>query len=228
MSRVREGRWHLVLYGARRHSIPFWGVARAVPRDRAGRLPHGAQGRRDGAPPVISLPGSSIMLLIIGDSFAHHLATHLNSSWDVSCVGRRGARLSDESFRRWAIATTINTRPTRVLLIVGGNDVAHPTFEQRSLAALFEELSLGLLAAGADSVRILAIPPGTQLRAADVSAACFSRRQRVANSKLKGKFRRDPVMFRALCTSKGFLGRDGVHPSRRGWQTLCAVVRTLL
>ena len=177
---------------------------------------------------MIPLSGSSKMLLIIGDSFTYHLAVHLNPSWDVSCVGRRGARLSDDSFRSWAIAMAVNTRPTRVLLIVGGNDVAHSSFQQRALTALFEELSLGLLAAGADSVRIPAIPPRTQLRAADVSAACFSRRRHVANSKLKGKFRRDPVMYRALCTSKGFLGWDGVHPSKRGWQALCAVVGTLL
>ena len=90
---------------------------------------------------MIPLSGSSKMLLIIGDSFTYHLAVHLNPSWDVSCVGRRGARLSDDSFRSWAIAMAVNTRPTRVLLIVGGNDVAHPNFQQRALTALFEELS---------------------------------------------------------------------------------------
>ena len=168
------------------------------------------------------------MLLIIGDSFAFHLRAQLDPAWRVTCVGRRGANLSDDSFRKWAIETAIDIRPTRVLIIAGGNDLAKPQFRHQSMVALFEEISLGLLAAGADQVRILAIPPRVVMRKDDVTAACYNRRRYIINGKLRNKFKRDPVVFRYMCTSKGFLGRDGVHPSSQGWQILRTVVCSLM
>ena len=168
------------------------------------------------------------MLLIIGDSYSCRLKEHLDRSWGLVCVGKRGARLSDESFRRWALANAIASRPSSVLLIVGGNDLARPAFQQGEFIACYEELSLGLLAAGAELVWLLAIPPRVNMRRGDVSAACFSRRRHIANAKLCSKFKRPPVQFLPIRTSHGFLGPDGVHPSRRGWQTLRGAVRRLL
>ena len=47
---------------------------------------------------------------------------------------------------------------TRVLLVVGGNDVASKPFIPRVIMELFRELALGIVAAGAAQPHVLPIP----------------------------------------------------------------------
>ena len=125
------------------------------------------------------------MLLVLGDSYAAHLERQVDPAWPVACAGRPGAKITSAAFRRWAIRTAHERRPRRVLLMVGSNDLVHQQFRQRELMDSFEELSLGLLAAGVDSVYICAIPPRCSFRSADASAGCYRRRQQLANVKLR-------------------------------------------
>ena len=167
-------------------------------------------------------------MLVIGDSYVARLGAHLDPAWRVSCVGRPGARISDDGFRTWAVRTAVERQPVSVLLIVGGNDLARPLFRQQELLAYFDELAAGLLAAGLDQVFVLAIPPRVHLRATDAAASCFRRRRHLANDKLRRKFGRAPVMYVPLPTPGEFLGPDGVHPSAGGWRRLTDIVRRLL
>ena len=98
------------------------------------------------------------MLLVLGDSYAAHLERQVDPAWPVACAGRPGAKIASAAFRRWAIRTAHERRPRRMLLMVGSNDLAHQQFRQRELMDSFEELSLGLLAAGVDSVYIQLAP----------------------------------------------------------------------
>ncbi|KAF0298727.1 hypothetical protein FJT64_003932 [Amphibalanus amphitrite] len=104
------------------------------------------------------------MLLVLGDSFAHWASHRCDLPASVVTAGRRGGRLDDEAFRRWAVGVVFRSRPERVLLVVGGNDLAGPEFNARHLHHLFEELVYGVLAAGAGQVTILPIPPRTACR----------------------------------------------------------------
>ena len=168
-------------------------------------------------------------MLVLGDSYVARLGAHLDPAWRVSCVGRPGARVSDDCFRTWALRTAIERQPVSVLLIVGGSDhPARPLFRQQELLVYFDELVAGLLAAGVAHVFVLAIPPRVHLRATDVAASCFRRRRRLANNKLRRKFGRAPVMYVPLPTPGEFLGPDGVHPSAGGWRELTDIVRRLL
>ncbi|KAF0308924.1 hypothetical protein FJT64_019902 [Amphibalanus amphitrite] len=103
------------------------------------------------------------MLLVLGDSFAHWASHRCDLPASVVTAGRRGGRLDDEAFRRWAVGVVFRSRPERVLLVVGGNDLAGPEFNARHLHHLFEELVYGVLAAGAGQVTILPIPPRTRI-----------------------------------------------------------------
>ena len=167
------------------------------------------------------------MLLVLGDSFAARLERQLDPAWPVACAGCPGAKINSGAFRRWAIRTAHECRPQRVLLMVGSNDLATPQFRQRELMDNFEELSLGLLAAGVDSVYICAIPPRCRFRSEDASAGCYRRRRQLANVKLRHKCRREPICF-ISCSSDQMIGRDGVHPSQQGWVAICHMVRFLL
>ena len=167
-------------------------------------------------------------MLIVGDSFVTRLAAQLDPGWPVVCAGRSGARLADDEFRRWAIGTAAASRPERVVLMIGGNDVALPRFRHVAFLALFEELAYGLLAAGAQQVHVMALPPRVRLRAGDVPAACYRKRRHLANGKLRVKFRRAPISFLPVPSSGEFLGSDGVHPSQRGWEAIKDVIRSLL
>ena len=168
------------------------------------------------------------MLLALGDSFAVRLADHLEHRSAVSCAGQRGARLSEEAFRIWALRTAVARKPRAVLVIIGGNDLAQPAFRRQTLMAQFRELSLGLLAAGVEPVHILAVHPRGCLRRGDVSGGCFRHRRRLDNSKLRHQFWRPPVQYIPFPTVAGFLGRDGAHPSRKGWGALSLLVQKLL
>ena len=147
------------------------------------------------------------MLLVLGDSHVPSLEAYLDPAWPVTCAGWPGARLGDERFRRWAIRTACELRPQRVLLLVGSNDLADPAFSQQRLIAAFRELSLGLLAAGADLVLVCALPPRARLRRQDVTPTCYRCRRQLANQ-LRHKFRRPPVRY-IYCGASDLLVRMG-------------------
>ena len=176
---------------------------------------------------------SSEMLLILGDSFAYHFRDHFRHAQGVRAVGLRGARIGNPEFRRWAIRRAVIERPPkeerfRVLLIVGGNDIARSAFRQRDLQADFAELVAGLLAAGAETVFILPLPPRDAARPGDARLTQYRRRRRLANYVLLRTYRGEPAVCLAFRPPAGFLGRDGVHPSARGWQALCELASSLL
>lgn len=170
------------------------------------------------------------MLQVLGDSFAFHLGQFFTPESGVRVMGRRGARVGDPAFRRWAIRLAAHDRPDQVLLIVGGNDLSHDpaAFRQRHLLADFKELATGLLAAGVREVVILPLPPRDSARPAAATVAQYSRRRRLANYILRRTFTAPPVRCIAFQVPPGFLGRDGVHPSAAGWQALRAVATGLL
>ena len=118
-------------------------------------------------------------------------------------------------------------RPQQVLLMVGSNDLAGQDFRQQRLIGYFDEITLGMLAAGAQVVRVWLLPPRVSMRRGDVSGACYRRRRQLANAKLKHKFRREPVRW-VSCPTTHMLGPDGVHPSRVGWQIVCSMVAQLV
>ena len=169
------------------------------------------------------------MLLVIGDGFVFHMAAHLDRRWRVSCACRLGARLAGESFRDWAIRTAREHRCGRVLLIIGGNDLARPDFRLRQFMEQLRELELGLLAAGATAISIMAIPPRVGRRAGDAASAVYRQRRKLTNLTMRLRYQRPPAQFVAIPAGpvSRFLGRDGVHPSRGGWLVLCQVVLAL-
>ena len=118
------------------------------------------------------------MLLILVDSFAYWAGTR-DLGPDVVARGWRGARLANEEFRRWAINVTHQERPRDVLLIVGGNDVACAHFSPRLLGKFFEELILGIYAAGAEYVHVLYIPPRSATRPGSATVSVYRRRRRL-------------------------------------------------
>ena len=168
----------------------------------------------------------SAMLLILGDSYAHWACLSCTLGPHMEARGWRGARLADEDFRRWAIDLTNRRQPQDVLLIVGGNDAAYRQFSPRIISQLFQELILGLYAAGAQFVHVLPIPPRSASRPGGVSVAVYRRRRRLINQILQRLATRpqgaDAPRFalRSLPLSAGFLGSDGVHPSSSGWRDL--------
>ena len=84
--------------------------------------------------------------------------------------------------------------------------------------ASYEELALGLLAAGADSIHLLPVPPRR------CSASTVRRRRRLANLLLRRRYARPdpdtPIVFTTFTPSMSFIGRNGVHPSSTGWREL--------
>ena len=168
------------------------------------------------------------MLLVLGDSFAHWASHRCVLPASVVTAGRRGGRLDDEAFRQWAIGVVFRSRPERVLLIVGGNDLAGPVFNARHLHQMYEELISGVLAAGAGQVTVLPIPPRTACRPGGATVSAYRRRRRLMNLLLRRSFRRpraaSPVAFCPFTPGPGFVGRDGVHPSAEGWRELAAVI----
>ncbi|KAF0296198.1 hypothetical protein FJT64_006347 [Amphibalanus amphitrite] len=168
------------------------------------------------------------MLLVIGDSYAHWASSRCQLREGVQAAGRRGARIADDEFRRWAIRVAHHVRPQDALLIIGGNDMAHEHFSPRLLGQHYEELVLGLLAAGVGFVHILPIPPRSASRPGSVPAPVYRRRRRLTNQVLRRLFCR-PVAAPcvAMCEfpmGDGFLGRDGVHPSEDGWRRLQTLI----
>lgn len=173
----------------------------------------------------------SVMLLMLGDSFAFWAGQRCRLPPSVRTAGQRGGRLGDERFRRWAISTVMAMQPRRVLLIVGGNDIARPPFNPRLLSQLYEEIVLGILAAGADHVHVFPVPPRTSCRRGDVTVSVYRRRRRLVNLFLRRLFApRGAVpstVFGAFRPEDDFLGRDGVHPSAAGWASIAEYVRAL-
>ena len=166
------------------------------------------------------------MLLVLGDSFVRRMAGRPSAyNAQITFLGRSGARIQDETFRRWAIQEVAYKRPAAVLLVIGGNDLARPQFRQRQLLAAFAELTAGLLAAGAGVVFMLAIPPRTACRPQDASVGQHRARRKLANLALRQRFRVEPVRCLPGPYPDGFLGPDGVHPSEAGWRWLTEVVR---
>lgn len=165
----------------------------------------------------------------MGDSFVFHMAAYLDRRWRVSCAGRPGARLAEESFRTCATRTAREHRCSHVLLIIGGNDLARPDFRLRQFMEQLRELELGLLAAGVTAISIMAIPPRVGRRAGDAASAVYRQRRKLTNLSMRLRYRRPPAQFVAIPASvrSRFLGRDGVHPSRGGWMVLCQVVHAL-
>ena len=161
---------------------------------------------------------------MLGDSYAHHFRAFCRADDHVDAAGWRGARLADDEFRRWAIRETVLRRPRNVFLMVGGNDLARPTFRLRQFFVLLRELVLGLLAAGAETVFLLPLPPRSQLRTDDVSARRYQQRRWLVNRLIRRKFCRPPVQQVTFVDSAGFLGADGVHPSDMGWRALRSCV----
>lgn len=168
------------------------------------------------------------MLLILGDSYAAHLARQCARVDGVEATGRRGARVGDESFRAWAVREVVRRQPRLVVLIVGSNDVALPAFRQGQLRADLNELALGALAAGAEAVAVFPIPPRIQLRPRDISRSAYQQRRRLANRLLRIAFQGADIFCPEFRFPSDFLGSDGVHPSRRGWQALLAGVCRLV
>ena len=164
----------------------------------------------------------SVMLLVLGDSFAFWAGRRCSLDASVSVAGWRGGRISDDQFRRWAVAEVARRSRPRVLLIVGGNDIDQRSFNARQLMACYGELALGLLAAGAESVHLLPVPPRSSCRLC--SASAFRRRRRLANLLLRRRYARPdpdtPIVFTAFTPSMSFIGHDGVHPSAADWLEL--------
>ena len=84
------------------------------------------------------------MLLILGDSYAERARQACRLGTGTEARGWRGARINNDDFRRWAVEVMHRLRPSDVLLIIGGNDVAAPQFSPRVFGELFQELILGL------------------------------------------------------------------------------------
>ena len=102
-------------------------------------------------------------MLVIGDSFAARLQA-LGDDRRFSAVGWSGGTVGDDRFRRWAIAEAARLRPSRVILMAGGNDLAKRTFQPRAWLRDLEELLLGLQAAGVGRIWVMPIPPRSRLR----------------------------------------------------------------
>ena len=164
------------------------------------------------------------MLLLVGDSFAFWAAQRCTLDASICTAGWRGGRIGDDRFRRWAIATVAHLCPGRVLLMVGGNDLAQPSYNSRQLMRQFDELVLGMLAAGAGQIDVFPVPPRTSCRHGVVTVAAYRRRRRLTNLLLRRRFARPcsdlPVTFNSFQPAEGFVGRDGVHPSPAGWQAI--------
>ena len=94
------------------------------------------------------------MLLLVGDSFAFWADRHCMLPTSICTAGWRGGYIRDERFRRWAIATVADARPEHALLVGGGNDIAQPSYNSRQLMQAFDELVLGMLAAGAGRITV--------------------------------------------------------------------------
>ncbi|KAF0288869.1 hypothetical protein FJT64_012762 [Amphibalanus amphitrite] len=171
------------------------------------------------------------MQLIIGDSFAFWAARRCTLGEAVRAEGWRGACISSDGFRRWAVATVRRLEPAQVVLLVGSNDLAAPQLSIRLLVGYYEELTMGMLAAGAGRVIVMPLPPRTRLRARDVSVAVYRRRRRLANQVLRRQFSRTSanpeVTFGPFVFSVDFLGPDGVHPSAAGWQALAEALTSM-
>lgn len=167
------------------------------------------------------------MLMVLGDSYAHRMRSHLDPAGQILCRGWPGARLGQESFRHWAVKQAKESKPDIVLLMIGGNDVARKEFRQRKFLSELEELALGLLAAGAREVRVWPVPPRTRLRKQDVSVACFRKRRHLLNHLMTKELRGECRIFPAPSMDK-MLGADGVHPSELAWGQICASVAGLL
>ena len=165
------------------------------------------------------------MLLVLGDSYAFHFRSVCGVDGAVAAVGWRGARVGCDEFRRWAISQEVLRQPRRVLLMAGSNDLARPEFRLRLFFAQIRELSLGLLAAGAEEVLLLPIPPRLRLREQDVTLHQYQRRRWLTNRLLRRKFGRPPVWQVPFEAPPGFIGSDGVHPSAVGWRALASYVR---
>ena len=173
------------------------------------------------------------MLLILGDCYAERARQACRLGTGTEARGWRGARINNDDFRRWAVEVTHRLRPRDVLLIIGGNDVAAPQFSPRVFGELFQELILGLYAAGAHFVHVLPIPPRATTRPGSVSVAVYRRRRRLANQVLRRMASKQEgtqtarFALRTLVPSERFLGRDGVHPSEAGWRDMMRVVRDI-
>ena len=102
--------------------------------------------------------------------------------------------------------------------------LAAPQFSVRHILCLYEELTAGMLAAGAGHVIVMPLSPCSFLRPGDVSAAVYRRRRRLVNQVLCRQFyrpRANPdVSFRQFVFNDDFLGTDGAHPSVAGWRAL--------
>ena len=153
-----------------------------------------------------------------GDSYAVRFRARYGGDGHIDAAGRSGACVVDDEFRCWAIRRAALLRPRCVVILAGGNDLARPTFRLRQFFCNLRELSLGLLAAGAELVLFLPIPP--RLGGRGVSPSRFQRRRWLANRLLQRKFRRPPVACLEFVPPVGFLGDDGVHPSALGWRAL--------
>ena len=168
------------------------------------------------------------MQLLLGDSFAYWAGRRCPLGEAVQTAGWRGGAIADGRLRKWAIATVVRLQPAQVLLIIGGNDLAREHFSVRILSALFEELTLGLLAAGADSIVVFPIPPRASCRHGDVVVSVYRRRRRLMNQVLRRQFSHPvtnpQVTFGQFSFNECHLGRDGVHPSAVGWQALADAV----
>ena len=164
------------------------------------------------------------MLLIIGDSYVHWARTRCDLGSSVRTAGWRGGCLTSDSFRRWAVRTVRHIQPRRVLLVAGGNDVAQQSFSPRILSQIFEELTAGLIAAGAKHVFVFAIPPRSRTRPGDASVSAYRKRRKLMNQILTRQFSKPEanpdVSFIRFQPAAGFIGRDGIHPSPEGWRCL--------
>ena len=165
---------------------------------------------------------------MLGDSYAYRFRSFCRADDSVNAAGWRGARVANDEFRRWAIRETVLQRPRNVFLMVGGNDLAHPSFRLRKFFVLLRELVLGLLAAGAETVFLLPLPPRSRLRRDDVSPRRYQKRRGLVNRLIRRKFFRPPVQQVVFVDSAGFLGADGVHPSDMGWRALQSCVNNCL
>ena len=150
---------------------------------------------------------SSGMLLVVGDSFAFWAARQCPPDVSICTAGWRGGRIGDDRFRRWVIATVARVRPSRVLLMVGGNDLDRRAFSPRIIMELFHETVLGVLAAGASQVHVFPVPPRTRCRRGVVTVAAYRRRRRLTNMLLRRRFARPgaalPAAFGSFQPAEG-------------------------
>ena len=170
------------------------------------------------------------MLLVIGDSYACRVGRRCDLPAGVETCGWSGGRVTNDRFRRWAIAETMRLRPSRVLVIVGGNDLAQPEFSARMIMQVFEELVLGLCATGAH-VHIFPVPPRLSCRRGAAPVPAYMRRRRLTNLLLRQRFNRqtaDDTSFCVFNAAEGFIGSDGVHPSPAGWRAIAGVIDALI